>query len=190
MSESESFALQTGHQQGLSVSTVLRMSEHFLPFVIVAFYFIWNLHLGHFSHKPTMGKIYAIALRGDIGERICFDIGAVIGISEGVWNIALSSVSFSHTETHGTDILSVRCNQVTQKSLNEKGELARENTILNMIAVARTAGVKNIIGFKQRDYFEINNAQHELFFELRDELEGKQLRGSLVIVHALLRRIR
>ncbi len=54
----------------------------------------------------------------------------------------------------------------------------------------RTCKEKTLIGFKQRDFFEVNNVEQDIKIYLHNAETEQPITGIPTIVHVLLRRIR
>ena len=138
-----------------------------------------------------MAELKSYLLKGPSQSDISMPIGRLEDITEGTWEIGLSSISFAYTSSFSrSTLLQISCNFVMGKAVTPSGELEAVQTPMNMVLVKGTTGGRGIVGFRQRDFFEVNNAQQQLIFHLRDAETGNTVSGANIFLQVLLRRVR
>ncbi len=138
---------------------------------------------------PFVMAVKSYVLSGNLGTDLSFPIGRTENILVGTWEMCFSSISFQYSETHAQVILRITTNLVMGKGVNEKSELTGEPTTLNLVLVRPVSGTLALVGFRQRDYFEINNAQQDMVIHITNLTEGP-LPNAKVFLHVLLKRVR
>ena len=123
-------------------------------------------------------------------EKLTLSLGVTERIFEGTWELALSSISFHFKNDLSSSIVKISSNYVSNLEVNSNGSVSRQPACLNMIFLAGTANKKKLIGFKQRDFFEINNVEQDFKIFLTNAETNKPLSGITTYVHVLLRRTR
>ncbi len=126
---------------------------------------------------------------GSLEQGLSYPIGRILDVSEGVWVMCLSSLSIEYTANVPPTFLSVSSNFVAGFEVSGMGQLVDKNVTLNVVFLRGNSGAKSIIGFRQRDFFEINNPQQDITIEFRG-LDGSVVQGAKVFAHILLRRVR
>ncbi len=134
-------------------------------------------------------SIRSYLLRGELGSQLQFPISRTEDILSGTWELAFSTISFEYQETSAPVLLRITSNLVMGRSVNSRKELTSEEATLNMVMVKPIAGSRGIIGFRQRDFYEVNNAQHDMVINVTNLSEGPLPRAA-VFLHVLLRRSR
>ena len=137
-----------------------------------------------------MSALRSCVLRGQLEGPITFPFGLIENIREGTWQIAFSSVSFAYTSNIRSTFLAVSSNYVTGFTVNASKELVSSEVIMNIIHIKGSAGSKGIVGFRQRDFYQVTDPTEDLTIHFVDVQTGRPVTGSEVIVHALLKRVR
>ncbi len=138
-----------------------------------------------------MSPLKGYLLKGPLQSEVSLPVGRFEDITEGVWEIGLSSISFAYTSTSNrTTLLRISSNFVMGKELSLSGEIKAVQTPMNMVLIRATSGGRGIVGFRQVNFFEVNNAQQHLSFTVNDAETGDSVHGANIILHVLLRRIR
>ncbi len=134
-------------------------------------------------------SLRSYVLTGELGTKLQFPIARTEDILSGTWEMAFSTISFQYLETRTPVLLRITCNLVMGHSVNSQGELTSEEATLNILMVNPTLGSRGIVGFRQRDFYEINRAQRDMVITIAG-LQEETLPRALVFLHVLLRRIR
>ncbi len=79
---------------------------------------------------------------------------------------------------------------VTGYTVNSSGNIVDSNVTMNVILLRGAAGNNSIIGFRQRDFFQVNSAQQDLKLRFTKTIDGTTVSGAYVIAHVLLQRLR
>ncbi len=104
--------------------------------------------------------------------------------------MCFSTVSFIFTKDVASTLLTITSNLVTGFKVNEARQIESEDVTMNCVLIKGSRGGKSIVGFRQRDFYEINNAQQDVKIYLRDAIDGTKVEGAHVLIHVLLRRVR
>ncbi len=136
-----------------------------------------------------MSPLKTVIVSGAV-NKLSYPLGSTEKIFDGTWEMALSSISFIFKKEIPPTIVKIGTNFVTHLEINSTGEIIRQPACLNMIFISGSANKKNLIGFKQRDFFEINEMQQELKVFLSNAESSKSLEGIEAYVHILLKRKR
>ncbi len=142
------------------------------------------------AKTSIMGHLKSCVLRGQLDGKLTFPIGLVEDIKDGRWLMCFSTISFSYRKAVPARFLAVSSNFVTGFTVDSSNQLVSVDVTMNIIHVKGNPGTKGIVGFRQRDFFEVNNAQRDLTVRFTDASSGESVSGAEVIVHALLKRER
>ena len=133
-----------------------------------------------------------VTLQGNISETIKFPIGMVEDITDGEWHVALSSVSLHYgSQLIEKCLVSVSTNLVTQKSVNSRGEVVKEEASLGITTFGgNTANQLVTLGFRNRDFLYVNQAQSVLGVNIRNIETQNNLAGAKAVILLCLKRVK
>ena len=109
-----------------------------------------------------MAALKSVLLKGTIDQSLKYPLGLVHEITEGDWQIALSTISFKfHAKTqHEPDIprrvLKITSNYVMTHDVNERNEIIYTPAVLSTIFYGGKHGTETTIGFKNQNFFQVN----------------------------------
>jgi hypothetical protein len=134
-------------------------------------------------------KLKSVLVKGQIEKplqyRLCH---ADPSMRRGVWEMAISSVSFKFT-SRVSKSMTLSSNFVQDQKINSKGALHTSPSVLAVLSVFGNKNSSKTIGFKDRDFFEITVSDTlELnFAELTDDETVKEVKGAKAFVLLLFR---
>ncbi len=138
----------------------------------------------------------SILLKGNVGKTLTYPVPSVLNIREGEWQIGLSNVSFIYdsAEQHPSRIprviLKITSNYVLTQDINERGEVITVPACLSVVRHGGNHGSSTTIGFKNRDYYNVNNAEKELIISFKTVDTDKFTTGSNVFLLVVFKRLR
>ncbi len=142
-------------------------------------------------------KMRSILLKGTIEETLTYPMSLVENILEGEWQLALSTISFLYNEKDEEnpkeiprEVLKVTANYVMGQDVNEFKEVTYSPLVLSTVRYGAAHGSKSTIGFKNQNFFRVNNPQQELSISLKTIDTDMMTEGSIVFLLILLRRVR
>ncbi len=143
-----------------------------------------------------MTGIKTVLLKGSINQTLTYPISMTHNIREGEWHIGLCNVSFlyhskeQHPQPIPRVILKISSNCVLTQDINERGEVTTVPAVLSVVRYGGNHGTIATVGFKNRDYFCINNAEQELVIKLETVDTDKFTSGASVFLLVVLKRVR
>ncbi len=113
-------------------------------------------------------------------------------ITDGEWHVALSSVSLHYgSQLIEKCLVSVSTNLVTQKSVNSRGEVVKEEASLGITTFGgNTANQLVTLGFRNRDFLYVNQAQSVLGVNIRNIETQNNLAGAKAVILLCLKRVK
>ena len=133
-------------------------------------------------------KLKSFLIKGTLKEAAKFKIcDALPGIKTGIWEICLSSIAFYYKKSMN-NIVSVSTNFIQSDDINESGQTITKQAILASVHCSGKKGTKQLIGFKQRDFFEINCVQNFIQIDFKDLDTEKTVDGAKVYILILVRK--
>ncbi len=137
----------------------------------------------------------SILLKGSIDQTLTYPVGSIVKIYEGEWQLALSTISFLYDKKEKTnpiprEILTLTTNFIMAEDINERSEVILAPAILSMVKFGAANNAKSTIGFRNQNFFKVNNPQQELQLDLKTVDTKKTTEGASVFILLLLRRVR
>ena len=143
-----------------------------------------------------MAPLKTVLLKGVINKTLTFPLTSTQNVREGEWQISLCNVSFLYNskEEHPAKIpravLKITSNYVLDKDINERGEVVTVPAILSVVKFGANHGSIATIGFKNRDFFTINNTEQDLVLKFETVDTETFVSGASVFLLVALRRVR
>ena len=143
-----------------------------------------------------MAPIKSVLLKGRVDQTLKYPVGRIIDITEGEWQLALSTISFKYysKSKHNQDIprkvLQLTSNYVMTKDIDERDEVVSTEAVLSTVYYGGRHGTETTIGFKNQNYFTVTNAEQELQITLSTIDTKELISGASVFLLILLRRMR
>ncbi len=135
-------------------------------------------------------KLQTYTIKGKIDSTLKLDVGKLEPeITQGKWELCLSSVGFSYTTNVSDHLIAVSTNYVIGKKLNNEKEIVMTPATLAIVFCGGSPGKKRVMSINKEDFFEINNAQYTLEVNAVDAMSGEPITGVDVVVLLYLRRI-
>ncbi len=139
----------------------------------------------------------SILLKGRVDQTLKYPLGLIEKIQEGEWQIALSTISFiydakdqENPKEIPREVIKVTTNYVMNQEVNELGEVVYIPAVLSTLRYGAAHESKSTIGFKNQNFYVVNNPQQELQVSLKTVDTNKMTEGSTVFLLLLLRRVR
>ncbi len=141
-------------------------------------------------------SLRSVLLKGTVDQILKYPLRLVMDITEGEWQIALSTISFKyytrseHQEDIPRKVLQLSSNYVITQDVNERNEVISTEAVLSTIFYGGKHGTENTIGFKNQNFFTVTNAEQELQIKLTTIDQNDFTTGASVFLLVLLRRVR
>ena len=139
----------------------------------------------------------SVLLKGRVDQTLTFPLGRIVKIMDGEWQIALSTISFFYApkdeenpKAIPREVLEVTSNYVMLEDINERNEIILSPGVLSMVQYGGGHGTKSTIGFRNQNFFSINNPQQQLTISLKTVDTKQFTEGAIVFLLVLVRRIR
>ncbi len=147
--------------------------------------------------EKILNMFRSILLKGRIDQTLTYPVGLIAKINEGEWQIALSTISFIYEKEDKQnpkpiprEILAVTTNYIMAEDINERSEVILASEVLSLVQYGGPHNSKRSIGFRNQNFFLINNPQQELRVDLKTVDTNQRTEGAAVFLLLLLRRIR
>ncbi len=143
-----------------------------------------------------MVVLKTIFLKGTINEALTYPLPLIENIRVGEWQMALSSVSLKYftQSQHPNPIkrvsLKISSNYIMGKDVNEQNEIISKPATISAIQFGGNYGQSSTIGFKNRDFFTINNPEPNLRISFKTVDTEEFVTGAHVFLLIVLKRVR
>ncbi len=143
-----------------------------------------------------MAPLKTVLLKGNIGKTLTYPLSLTQNIREGEWEIGLCNVSFlynskqEHPANIPRTVLKISSNYVLTQDINERGEVTTVPAILSVVKYGANHGSIATIGFKNRDYFRVNQPDQDLIISFQTIDTEEFVTGANVFLLVALRRLR
>ena len=97
-----------------------------------------------------------------------YNIGDVESITSGRWQLAISSISLLFQGNRSWNSIFEISSNFIEHSVPSSSGLARKEMSLGFFRVKGNPGEKQVIGFKWRDFFEVNQASRTIILNFKE----------------------
>ncbi len=148
------------------------------------------------SVADDMVNLVPILVRGSVDQPLKYPLQQVVDITRGEWQVALSTITFryhsksQHEAVIPRKVLKVTSNQVMTHDVNDRNEVIYTAAVLSTVYYGGKHSTETTIGFKNQNFYTVNNPLQELELKLSTIDKGEFVTGGSVFVLLLFRRVR
>ncbi len=132
-------------------------------------------------------KLKSILVKGPVDKTLTYKLcHCDPSVKRGLWEIAISSVSFYFT-SDTNKLVRLSSNYVLGQEANEKGEIVTVSSTLSVVLCSGKKGTRTSLQLPSQNFFEINALHDVLELDFTNAYSGKSIKGANAYVFLLLR---
>ncbi len=133
-------------------------------------------------------KLKSILVKGPVDKKLTYKLcQSDPAVKRGVWEIAVSSVSFYFTSDMDR-VVTVSSNCVETQETNDKGHNEVISSVLSVVLCSGKKKTRETILLPSQNFFELNSLHDNLEIYIRSVFSGQFVKGANAYVLLLLRK--